>query len=207
MCLRNKFLICILNHQSKMTENKSVKKETPEEAERKKTRLRMCIMTNLVLFGVIGFSIFTFSDGQENKYLRFGPHEDLNIIGVKINTWKNYILLQVFLAFIQITDVVINEIANPILGFNIYNPDKDEITEFTRTELQMYANVHWMVNALRNTLMVLVTISQLDIAVLRVIYGEITSFFTIRMLLKEKKFPNEDREVYAPVSSNGVEMV
>jgi len=34
----------------------------------------------------------------------------------------------------------------------------------------------------------LVTISQLDIAILRVVYSELTSVYTIRLLLNEKKF-------------------
>lgn len=30
---------------------------------------------------------------------------------------------------------MINDIASPILGFNIYNPDKNEISEFGKNEL------------------------------------------------------------------------
>jgi hypothetical protein len=178
-----------------------------DNTERKKNRLRSCIITNLCLFALIVIGVSVFSDNG-NKYLRYGPHDDLSILGVKIDTWKNYVLLQFFMACIQITDVVINEIANPILGFNIYNPDKSEIVEFSRMELQMYANIHWMLNALKEALMVMVTISQLDIAVLRVVYGQITSFYTIRMLLNEKRFPNEDN-IYSPVehSPNDIEMV
>ena len=104
--------------------------------------------------------------------------------------------------------VIINEIANPILGFTIYNPDKKEVEEFSRCELQTYANLHWILEAIRSTLMVLVTISQLDIALLRVMYGEMTSFYTIRMLLNEKKFP-EDNKSYQKIEedTDGIELV
>ncbi len=184
-------------------------KESKEDSQRKKLRLKMCILSNLALFGFTALSIFFFSNKGDNKYLRFGPQNDLDIMGVKIDTWVNYAFLQLFLAFVRITDVLVNEIVSPILGFNIYNPDKEEITEFTRIELQMYANIHWFINALRSTLMVLVTISQLDIAILQVVYGEITTFYTIRMLLNEKKFPNEDNKhaEYSLVTNDALEMV
>lgn len=184
----------------------SVKKDSFEESERKKYRLRTCILTNFCLFVMVSLGIWFFSDKESNRYLRFGPQKDLNLIGIQIDNWEKYLLLQLFLAFVQITDVVINEIASPILGFTIYNPDKDRVIGFGRCELQTYANIHWMLNSLRSTLMVLVTISQLDIAVLRVLYGEITSFYTINMLLKEKHFP-EDGEYTQVKDLSDIEMV
>lgn len=184
-------------------------KNESESEQQKKERLRMCIMFNVVLFMCIAFCVVLFSDENDNKYLRYGPNEDLNILGVKINTWKKYISLQLILIIIQSTDVLINDIANPILRFNIYNPSQKVIKGFTRSELQLYANIHWLVNALRGTLTVLLTISQLDLAILRVIYGEITSFFTIRLLLKEKEFPDEDKnkKIYSVVAVEIVEIV
>ena len=77
--------------------------------------------------------------------------------------------------------------ASPILGFNIYNPDKKEIIQFTRFELQFYANSMWFLNGLKRVLMVVISVSQIDIALLHVIYSEITSWYTIRILLLEKK--------------------
>lgn len=81
------------------------------------------------------------------------------------------------------------------MGFNIYNPDKKVITEFTKNELQIMANCMWFINSLIGALSIMVTISQLDIAILRVVYAELTSIYTIRMLLNEKEFINEYNEV------------
>lgn len=46
----------------------------------------------------------------------------------------------------------------------------------------------WLINSLRGSLFVMITISQFDIAFLRIVYSEITTIFTIRILLNEKKF-------------------
>jgi len=150
-------------------------------------RLKYCIITNFLLLSIIiGFIAIMKEPGD--KYFRIGPSSDLTIMSVKINSTERYILLQLFIAFTEITGVFINEIASPILGFNIYNPDKKLINEFTKNELQIMANCMWFINNLISALYILVTISQLDIAILRVVYSELTSIYTIRLLLNEKKF-------------------
>ncbi len=186
-----------------------IDKKDLEDEVKMKSRLRLCILSNTCLFLLITFVLIFFYD-KESTYLRYGPHKDLNVVGIKINTWRHYFGLQVFLALVEITDVIINEMASPILGFNIYNPDKKEITQFTRLELQLYANSMWLLNGLKRVLMVVVSVSQIDIALLRVVYSEITSWYTIRILLLEKTFPRDgDQKEYQKivVDESGVELV
>ena len=93
----------------------------------------------------------------------------------------------------EIIRCVVNEIASQILGFNIYNPDKKIITEFTKNELQIMANSMWLITSLISALSILVTISQLDIAILKVIYSELIAVYTIRVLLNEKEFIQQNK--------------
>lgn len=120
--------------------------------------------------------------------MKFGPQHTLTILGVTIDTWPRYIILQLLICCFQATDVIVNEFASPILGFNIYNPDKKVITEFTKFQLQLYCQSLWFVNNLKSALMLMVSISQFDIAVSKVFYSEITSIFTIRTLINGKTF-------------------
>jgi hypothetical protein len=78
------------------------------------------------------------------------------------------------------------------LSFSIYNPDKKIITEFTKNELQLLANLMWLMNNLTNGLFIMITISQIDIAILRILYSELTTIITIRILLNEKSFVSEN---------------
>ena len=104
------------------------------------------------------------------------------------------------IAIIKISDVVISEIASPIIGFNIYNPDKKVITEFTKNELQFYGNSMYLIDAIKAVLLIMVNISQIDIALWGVIVSETTSLFTIRMLLNEKEFKlKNDSELKDPL--------
>ena len=154
-------------------------------------KLRYCVILNFILFFIILFVILICKDNN-NYYMTYGPNNNLYVLSIKINTPQKYIFLQFFLLFVEFIRVFTNEIASPILGFNIYNPDKKIITEFTKNELQLLANMMWLINGLTNSLFVMITISQIDIAILRTIYSEITTIITIRMILNEKKFIYED---------------
>jgi len=150
-------------------------------------RLHHCVFINLILFILIVVSII-FLKEHDNTYFNFGPNENLFILSVKINTYKKYIVLQLYLCIIEIVRVIVNDISRPILGFNVYNPDKRVITDFTKNELQILTNTMWVINSLTSTMFIVVTISQMDIALLRVVYSELTKVYTVRILLNEKQF-------------------
>lgn len=152
-----------------------------------KIKLRYCVFINCIMFIFILLVITTCRDSKDN-YFNYGPNDNLFILSVKIDTLSKYLWLQIFLIFTECSGVFINEIANPILDFNIYNPDKKVITEFSKNELQLMANIMWFINGLIHALFVMVTISQIDIALLRTFYSDVTTIFTIRMLLNEKEF-------------------
>ncbi len=110
------------------------------------------------------------------------------VISVKIDTPNKYSVLLVIIAVINVSKVIVEEIGMPILGFSIYNPDKRVISDFTKNELQFFANGMFMVSGLRSVFMTIVSITQIDIAIWSLFVSECASFFTIRMLLNEKRF-------------------
>ncbi len=156
-----------------------------------KTKLKYCVTGNILLLVVIVIIIIHYQ--HESKYFRFGPSNDLIVISVNINTNARYLILLLIISLVKITKVVVEEIGMPVIGFSIYNPDKKVITEFTKNELQFYGNTMYLTSSLRYIFEVMVTITQIDIAIYSVIISEITTIFTIRLLLNEKRFPkNED---------------
>ena len=155
-------------------------------------KLKYCLIGNvLVLFIVITLSII-FRDNSD--YWNIGPNPNLVVISVHINNWSKYCLLLFIVTFINISKVVIEEVALPILGFNIYNPDKKIISEFSKFQLQFYGNAMYMISSSRQVFLLMLNISQIDIALFNVLICEIASIFTIRMLLNEKKFISNNLE-------------
>jgi len=172
-------------------------------------KLRLCILSNFLLLVLITLPILLMNNNQ-SKYFRTGWHDDLILISVPINSFARYFITCLFLIAIEISDVIIGEIAHPIIGFNIYNPDKKIITDFTKNELQLYGNTMYIIEALKRILMIVISITQIDFALYRVLFGNIASIFTIRMILNEKSYTlSNDNTKYKKekLEENETEMV
>ena len=154
-------------------------------------KLKICLICNFLLLLFVMSLVVVFRD-DNSKYLRWGPQEDLIIISVAMDDYTRYCMLLFCIMIIKVSDVLIGEIANPIIGFNIYNPDKKVITEFNKNELQFYGNSMYLIDAIKSVLLILVNISQIDIALWGVFVSESASIITIRMLLNEKEFKKSD---------------
>lgn len=152
-----------------------------------RNKLKWCVFFNFLSL-MCFLSLLGIFESTGNGYWNIGPNPKLTIISVPIDTWNKYFTLLLLISMFNITQVVISEIAHPILQFSIYNPDKIVITDFTRNELQFYANTMYMIDAVRNALLIMITISQVDIAVFGAIVSEVTGIFTVRKLLNEKIF-------------------
>jgi len=134
-------------------------------------KIQICIGVNFLLLLMISCFIGNFAD---NKLLRVGYSKDLIVMGIVIDTRK--------------LNSIIYEYANPIMYFNVFNVDKKVITDFKRIELQVYAQSLWFLTTVKNGLMVLVAITQIDITICKIIYSEIAIAIVIYKLLKNKTF-------------------
>ena len=145
-----------------------------------------CLITNIGLtIFVVSFVSVLASGGS---YWRFGPNDDLIVVGVKVNTTVRYTGIMIVIALIRITQCIVNEFGMPILGFNVYNPDKVTITDFTKRELWFFANSMFLVSAINSVFVTMVAISQIDLALWSVCISEITCIFTVGKLLSDKTF-------------------
>ena len=157
-------------------------------------RVQKCIILNICLL-IVAFTMTLVFNDSTSLYFRAGPSENLVLLGITINTWGKYYILNGVLATFQIADIIINEIASPLLGFTVYNPDKKIIDNFGRVELQIYASFFFSTNNIKSVLLLILSITQIDLALLKVLYGELATIFTVRYLLKQKEFrKNNDQE-------------
>jgi len=161
-----------------------------------KQRLKICIVGQfLLLISAIIPTILLAN--KDSTYYRFGPSTDLIIISIKIDSWTRYCILLLYILIFRICKVFITE-----LTFNIYNPNQKKIKGFTRTELQVLANIMFMLNAIRYAITLQLAIIQIDIAVISGIFDELASIPTIYILLKDKEFIIDDikkQELYNPI--------
>jgi len=152
-----------------------------------RSKIWICLFINGIVLCIVSAVVIILRD-DASSYFRIGPNDDLIVVSVRVNTISRYLILLSFICLIRISEVFVNELATPVLGFSIYNPDKKVITEFGKNELQLYANTMFGINAIRDVFMIVITVTQIDLALLSTIVSQVTTFFTIRILLNEKKF-------------------
>ena len=155
-----------------------------------KSKLRWCsIIYSIFLLIIIGI-VFYFQ--SYDKYFRLGipksNEEPLIVLSIKIDNYYKYSCVLFLIACIRIIKVGVSEIADPVLSFTIYNPDKKNIIDFSKNELQFYANLLYFIDNIRYIFTLMITITQIDLALFSIFIDQLTTIFTIRLLLNEKSF-------------------
>lgn len=149
-------------------------------------RARLSFVFNVVGLVIVIASVVAF--GESGNYIHFGPSSSLSLVGVNIDTWKRWIVSVFFIVFVSTIDSITCEMGMPFLSFRIYNPDCKVIRDVGPVELQLLANGIYMSQAIKSAIYTLATVTQLDFALVRVLSSEIASFYTIRVLIREKRF-------------------
>ena len=87
------------------------------------------------------------------------------------------------------------------MEFSIYNPDKKIITEFTKCELAFFANSMFIITHTRNVFDIMITVTQIDIALYSVISTGCASIIATWFLISEKEFkPNYEKINEQPIN-------
>lgn len=155
-------------------------------------KLKLCVVYNFCLLCFMSTPIILLNDGK-SKYFRYGWNNDLILITVNIDTPLKYFIALIFISIMKISNVFIMEIAHPILNFNIYNPDKKIIKYFTKNELQFLGNSMYFIDGFKNILNIMISITQIDIALFGMIISQTTSIYTIKKILNSKIFINSEQ--------------
>ena len=152
--------------------------------------LKVCIVINLIFIILLMISFFMFENIQSN-YLNVGWSNNFVFLSIIINTPLKYFILCTFITVLNMSEIFLNDVAWPIIQFSTYNPYKGVINDFSRLELEVYSNLVFFIQGAKKLVLVLVTLSQIDIAIFSLITSQISASIAINYLLNEKSFKNE----------------
>lgn len=153
---------------------------------RQLVKVRVCLCLNVLLLAVVLSAVLLFA--TDSAYFRAGPSPDFVLISVAIDTPRRYTALLAIIALMNCIKVCVAELGEPVLVFNVYNPDKTVITEFSRWQLLFYANAMFLVSNTRRVFEVMVTVTQFDIALFSILVEQLASMGTVWFLVREKRF-------------------
>lgn len=150
-----------------------------------KTIIIIGLILNIVF--IVSFILYILlNTANDSSYLRFGPNDELIVIGIKIDSRLKYIVFNFFLFAAEILKSFIDNRISPMLYFYIYDTKRVDIEEFTYGELLSLSTFTYYFNSIRNIFIILIYISQFDIALLQVTYENLGNLFFISSLLNDK---------------------
>jgi hypothetical protein len=150
-----------------------------------------CLILNVVLLFIIIFVIAS-QDNTGDSYIRLGPGPSLTIMAFHIDTWRRWFLTVVALSLFEMIDAFISETAMNTVYNNIYNISIETITTFSsKTQLQTYAQLMYGINALRYILMIKISVTQIDFAIINILVSRLVAVKTIHMYIMNKKVYTE----------------
>jgi hypothetical protein len=165
-------------------------------------KLKYCLFGNIFILFLILMAVFFYK--EKSPYWNVGPNDNLQVMYLKIDNLLKYIGLLFFIIIINIGKAYSDEIAMPIIYFNVYNPDKRIISEFTKFQLQFYSNSLYVINSIRKIFIIMFIISQIDIALFSVFVSTLAQIYTKNLLLEEKRFSeqllNDADILYTPIN-------
>lgn len=162
--------------------------------------LKYIVGVNLSAVILIIVLVVIYAD-DSNTFLRAGPQTNLIIISVKIDTWARYGILQLILFYVTISRAFVGEIGNSVLRFYVYDMNTTRITDITIWSLGVQANVIYYLSGIRDIILTVVSIQQIDIALCALSYYTFVQIISIAWLLHAKKFDKTSDHVCHSVCS------
>ena len=180
-------------------------KTMEQETINLRKRLFTAFYINIALVVLVIVIVISFNEGK-TAYLNVGWHPDLFILGCKIDTKNKYICLILILGLLEAVDVYINDTIFPYINNTVRNNNVKHIEEFGKNELRLLTNGTYVMSSIKYTLLIMISISQIDISLIKVLFGEIACLFTTDIQLSEKTYGN-NYEAIPIIEPNDTELI
>ena len=95
----------------------------------------------------VGLSSLVSRSGKENDFFRAGPHENLDILGIQINTYPRYMVLVIYTFVNSLFRTLSSNVISPWIINHIQDTERDKTTINHRHAYEIATtNViyHWM---------------------------------------------------------------
>ena len=146
---------------------------------------------------VMLYCFFHFLGGHEH-FMCLGPDADFIIFKTPIDTWAKYIALMIMIVITETIMVVIDQIASPIIKFNIYNPHVNRIEWIRQSKFQFLYDVLNTFKMFIELILIMMFLIKFDIMLLGVIVRSITRHFTSQYQMSLKYFDLDNNGLPPP---------
>jgi hypothetical protein len=149
--------------------------------------LKTSIYTNLFILFLFIYC-FAISNKDQSTYFNVGWSNNFVFISMPINTASKYFAFCGFIVISNVSEVLMDNIAGPLIQFSTYNPYKREVSDFSRYELELYSNAVIFIQISKKLLQIFIILSQVDIALISLLSSQLSASYAIHYLLNQKEF-------------------
>ena len=135
--------------------------------------------------------VFAFS--HSSSYFRFGPNSDFTLAGVAIDTPEKYVYLLVAICLLRVTKTLAESYCELPLTFMIYDDKRETIdvsTELSRRAILATSLLYSTASSMRGLFKILITVSQFDVALIDLLFGEVIGYMIVHDILSKRTFTN-----------------
>ena len=166
---------------------------------------KKCLLTFVISSLLLSITIIylCFSLGYEHKYVQIGPNKHFYVLGIIIDNWNKYIIYIIIISIIGLFDVISYDYVYPHLFLRIYDDDKVIKDYGTKNKPQgnlliFIALGSYLSTNFRILLRTLIIISQIDVALIDLVWREVISTVILYKKVREKEKKglfNDDNEL------------
>lgn len=159
------------------------------------------IKVNIVIqvIGTVLVIILVSVAGGESKFFRVGPQDDLWVLSVQVSDGGTYALVIFGLAVLSFLDVMHYDYIQPYMAQQIYFSGPLRGWEGEKNRLKAYATADSSMANLRYLFLILLAVTQVDLALFQWLFKETLAFFVLSFKVGKKY---QDRAAAEEVGEN-----
>lgn len=157
------------------------------------------IVSKLLSLWIISISILIiflskYADDEQKKIYRFGPNNELNILGFIINTREKYILVISYCFINSIFRTLYNSVLHSWLINNIQDESREKNKDIKNIayEITLVTTIY---NWFDWFIYINILLSQIDMVIIEIIADLLISLFTTRYYLNKKNKYLDDKNI------------
>ena len=129
--------------------------------------------------------------GEKNiKYFSLGPNENLTLVNLKINNWKAYTFTIIGFTLFRFTYLLIERIGKSYINNTIFNFYKKNLDKTSKWVIILISTLVNYLSELSFLLIIITFVTQIDYALISIVFGEILFFPFCYYFANTKHFEN-----------------
>jgi len=128
------------------------------------------------------------------SFISFGPSDKLYVAGIAISSWGKYLALLTYITIAKMIRTTAQDAVIPFMQNHCYDTNVKVIYNYGRKEIIGLEFVNSVAFQFGHIFDLMVTISQIDLAVYELFVGEIVGSVILTFYLRDKEFVNSEQQ-------------